>query len=811
MGEFMRRRTFLASASAAASTHKIGQISAQSEDKSTNNTEYSGVQFDRNQSIGWIDERFIEYDSPNNPAVGMDLSFTAMVLTNLQSEEERLQKANEFQWANFDFAGERILGTLFEPISWALDPVQDLTESFYEKFELMKLVGVTEEDQQFFDRHKFVPHVWAVGDEETFYPSGTILDVRATVQYADQESEPMSPGNSDGVYIELTDAEPIDTIRTLDSDTDVGETTTFTGIQYVDKPKLTSYLTEVEYEYESELPKPEGGALVKQTGELVDSSFDVRSLVRDNSAELRVTDQQVIVGSTHNQPWGQEEDTTTDAESNGTENTTADTNNGSVAPNVVAVIDASSSMEETDTRSGRTRLQVAKENIRSLINYVDQGNRFGLVSFSVNARTEADLRPINDVRDEFKQAADEITTRTDTSIGAGLLRAVDLLEGVQGAKSIVLLSDGEENESPLVSEVLPSITRLGINVYTIGMGAGAGRQQLQDLANETNGEFAFAPEPNEIRSLYQQFSVDVQSRSTLTSETIPIEGGENVEGSATVDESCADTQFTLSHDTSGASLEVKKPDSKPLQEQEGVTHRAGTNNEVWTIKDPESGEWHYSVDVADTADEGEVTVEVSSDSPIDGSLFLSDELFKRTGMMKVQVKMTDKRRRYTGSDVTVSVVPVGNEDDTTSSIELNDDRGASRDTLNGLTASAENILSNGMTVPTENEIEPADDGRGPDAVEDDGVYTTFFPLSRSGEYEFEVSVTGGKIDGLNRDLSESMVIEDDPQVDDPIRPYLNDSDETLFNSLDQYAGPGAVALALLTVLVGALRTMREND
>lgn len=795
----MRRRTYLASALAATTPIGIERASAQAKDTTRDNTEYSNVQFNRDQSIGWINERFIEYDIPDNPAVGMELSFTAMVLTNLQSEEERLQKANEFQWANFEFAGDRILGPLFEPISWVLDPVQDFTESFYEKFELMKLVGVTEDDQQFYDRYEYVPHIWAAGDEDVFHPSGTIIEATGIVRYANQDSEPMSPGTGEGVYVELTDVEPIDSIRTLGSDTDVGETTTFTGLQYVDEPILTSYLTEVEYDYKSNFPKPEGGALVSQSGQLVESSFNVQNLVRDNSAKLHVTGQQVIVGSTHNQPWNQRGDTSTDTEYSGTENTTADTNDNSAAPNVVAVVDASTSMEETDTRSGRRRLQVAEENLRSLINYVEQENRFGLVSFSVNAQTEADLRPIGGVREEFKQAVSEIQTRSDTSIGAGLLRAVELLEGAQGSKSIVLLSDGEENEPPAVSEVLPSITRLGINVYTIGMGSGANRQQLQELANETGGEFAFAPEPNEIRSLYQQFSVDAQNRSSLTSETISVEGGESAEGTAIVDQSCADAQFTMSHDTTAASLGVERPNGEPLQEQEDVTHRTGTNNEVWTVENPAPGEWNYSIDVAETAREGEVTVEVSSDSPIDGSLFISDELFMQTGMLKAQVKMNDQRQRYTGANVTVSAIPVGDKENTVSTSESNSD------------GDTTNVASGTRDKPAEMEIELNDDGRGPDAVKDDGIYTTFFSLSQSGEYEFEAFVEGGEIDGLDRKMNKSIAIENDPRVDDPIRPYLDDSEETLFDSIERYAGPGAVVLTLLAVLVGGLRTMSENN
>lgn len=793
----MRRRTYLASALAATSPLGIGEVGAQSDSQNTNGADYSDVRFGQEQSIGWVDERFIEYDSPDNPAVGMEVSFTAMVLTNLQSEEERLQKANQFQWANFEFAGDRILGSLFEPISWVLDPVQDFTESFYEKFELMKLVGVTEDDQQFYDRYEYVPHIWAAGDEEVFHPSGTIIEATGIVRYANQDSEPMSPGTGEGVYVELTDAEPIDSVRTLGPDTDVGETTRFTGLQYVDEPTLTSYLTEVEYEYESNLPKPEGGALVTQRGQLVESSFDVQSLVRDNSAKLRVTDQQVIVGTTHNQPWDQGSETSTD--SNGTEETNTNPDDGSAAPNVVAVVDASTSMEETDTRSGRRRLQVAKENLRSLINYVEQGNRFGLVSFSVNAQTEADLRRIGGVREEFEQAVSEIQTRSDTSIGAGLLRAVELLEDAQGSKSIVLLSDGEENEPPAVSEVLPSITRLGINVYTIGMGSGANRQQLQRLANETGGEFAFAPEPNEIRSLYQQFSIEAQDRSTLTSETISVEGGDSVEGTATVDQSCADTQFTLSHDTNDASLVVERPNGGSLQEQEDVTHRTGTNNEVWTVENPESGEWNYLVNVANTVSEGEVTVEVSSDSSIDGSLFVSDEIFTQTSMVKAQVKMNDQRRRYTGANVTVNAIPVDAEEPTGSTSGSSGDRETS------------NSTPDTTPTPAEMEIELNDDGRGPDAVEDDGIYTTFFSLPQGGEYEFEAFVEGGEINGLAREMNDSLAIENDPRVDDPIRPYLDESEETLFDSIEQYAGPGAVVLTLVAVLIGALRTMRETN
>lgn len=792
----------MASSVVAASSFGVKPVSAQNENDQSNNTEYGEVQFDRNQSVGWINERFIEYDSPDNPTVGTELSFTAMVLTNLQSEEERLQTANEFQWKNFEFGGKRILGKLFKPISWVLDPVQDLTESFYEKFELMKLAGVTEDDQQFFDRYEHVPQVWAVGDAETFYPSGTILDLTATVRYADQDSEPMSPGTGNGFYIEVSEAEPIDDIQTLDADTNIGETATFTGLQYIDQPTLSNYLTEVDYEYGSgsEFPKPEGGALVKQTGEVIQSSFNIKNLVRDNSAKLRVTDQQVIVGSTHYQAWDKEDNPAeTEPNTKERENSAVETDDTAVVPNIVAVVDASGSMDEIDTQSGQERLQVAKENLTALINYVEQGNRFGLVSFSENASIESNLKRMNTdgIRTEFEQAVSDISTRNATSIGAGLSKAVDLLDGAQGPKSIVLLSDGEENRAPMVSEILPDINRFGINIYTIGIGSGADKEQLEYLANETSGEFAFAPEASEIRALYQQFSIGAQDRSTLTSKTVSVENDDTVEGTAKVDQSCSDAQFALSHDTDSASIELENPDGKTVKRQENVTQRTGENFEVWTVQGPKPGEWQYNINVASTVNEGEVTVEVSADSPIDGTLFVSDELFEQTGMVKTQVKMSDQRRRYTGADVSLRAIPVESDGGAMSTSES--ENGGNQSTN----------ISEEMAPQTEKEILLSDDGKGSDAVGNDGIYTSFVPLSKPGKYKFEAVVTGGKIGELTREMKESITIENEPRVNTPIQPYLED--ETVLDTIGKYAGPGGVAFALLAVLIGALRTMKKEE
>ncbi len=722
------------------------------------------ISFGEDVSVGWINERFTENPSGDNPVVGTDVNLRAMVVTSYAQEEQRLQHANEFQWGNFEFGGEQILGPLFTPVNWALEPVQKLTEDFYEKFELMFLAGVTDADQRFFNKYEMTPVFWATAERDAdYHPSGTLIDIEGTIEYADQSEDWLSPGTGDGPYLSIRNTTEIGSLRTLSRDSAIGSSVTFTGLQHTDQQRLLTTLTTVDYTYENEFPRPAGGSLVTHDGELESSDFDVEYLVRDGSASIRTTRQNIVIGDTA-RPAADPPDETTARP--------GDRDDPTTTSNIVAVIDTSGSMGEQDTRSGESRLDVAKESAVALINYITEGNRAGIVTFDTTASIANPLQSLSDVRrEQATEAIGRLAPGGDTSISRGLLRALDELRDAEGSRAILLLSDGQHNEGQSVESVIPELKSYGITVYCIGMGE-ADRATLERLSTQTGGQTHIAPTPEAIRSFYQEFAVSTQQRSTLTSTSAMLQEGESVEGRATVDESCRDVQFSLSYPGSEIQLRLKRPDGTAVSDREtAISHRVTETSEVWTIDQPTTGEWSFEAIGTELDGPEEASVEVSADSPVNAELFVSDDLYDQTGMYRIELKATHGRQRYTGGDVTFTAV---------------------RDQPD-----ADPI-----------DITLRDDGGGPDPVADDGIYTGYFHPPEEGTYEFTAQMSGGRYGSLVRSFRRELNVVSTRAT--PVRPY-EPRDSGGFQDFRKYLAPAGIAGLFGVTIVWFLKMLREDD
>jgi hypothetical protein len=102
---------------------------------------------------------------------------------------------------------------------------------------------------------------------------------------------------------------------------------------------------------------------------------------------------------------------------------------------------------------------------------------------------------------------------------------MELLEGVQGNRAIVVMTDGIDTTSKLD---YPGFWRLleekRIRLYTIGLGmelpihlpdlGTSGTRFLTHSAMATNGRFFFARTPEELKGVYQQIADELRTPST---------------------------------------------------------------------------------------------------------------------------------------------------------------------------------------------------------------------------------------------------------------------------------------------------------
>ncbi len=138
-----------------------------------------------------------------------------------------------------------------------------------------------------------------------------------------------------------------------------------------------------------------------------------------------------------------------------------------VAADIMVVLDVSRSMLAED--AAPSRLQRAKAEVVDLLGKL-KGQRVGLVAFAGRAQV---LCPLTPDYGFFRVILDRTDTRSvgrgGTRIGEGLRIAKDAFGGGSGARLVLLITDGEDQDSYPV-EVARELKKANIRVVAIGFG-----------------------------------------------------------------------------------------------------------------------------------------------------------------------------------------------------------------------------------------------------------------------------------------------------------------------------------------------------
>jgi len=100
-----------------------------------------------------------------------------------------------------------------------------------------------------------------------------------------------------------------------------------------------------------------------------------------------------------------------------------------------------------------------------------------------------------------------------------------------------------------------------------------------------------------------------------------------------------------------------------------------------------------------------------------------------------------------------------------------------------------------------------DDGRGPDDVADDGIYSNYFHPTEPGEYQFRTIVEGGEYEELRREFVEYIEVADIAET--PARPYQ--AQTSLFGTLSEYGPLAGITLLMAGVGVAILRLLEGSE
>jgi Ca-activated chloride channel family protein len=187
------------------------------------------------------------------------------------------------------------------------------------------------------------------------------------------------------------------------------------------------------------------------------------------------------------------------------------------APRVDLVIDVSGSMRAKDI-DGQSRMAAAKQAFNEVLDATPEEVQLGIRTLGANypgddrrtgCKDTAQLYPVGPLdRTEAKTAVATLTPTGWTPIGPALLKAAEDLDGGEGSKRIVLISDGEDTCAPLdPCEVAREIAAkgIGLTIDTLGLVPNTKmRQQLSCIAEATGGTFTSVEHTEELTDKVNQ-------------------------------------------------------------------------------------------------------------------------------------------------------------------------------------------------------------------------------------------------------------------------------------------------------------------
>ncbi len=183
---------------------------------------------------------------------------------------------------------------------------------------------------------------------------------------------------------------------------------------------------------------------------------------------------------------------------------------------VMVVLDASGSMADK-LAEGDSKMDVAKQAVRTLVNQAADGARLGLTVYGPegdgrperckNVRVVHEVGPVD--RDALNAAVDDIKPRGDTPIGTALRTAASALPG-EGPRSIVLVSDGQDTCAPPdPCEVADELAKQGVDlrIHAVGFDVEDGaRQELACVAQVTGGRYIDARDAATLTTALNQLA-----------------------------------------------------------------------------------------------------------------------------------------------------------------------------------------------------------------------------------------------------------------------------------------------------------------
>ncbi|RKY02769.1 hypothetical protein DRP77_07365 [Candidatus Poribacteria bacterium] len=175
---------------------------------------------------------------------------------------------------------------------------------------------------------------------------------------------------------------------------------------------------------------------------------------------------------------------------------------------LIFLMDYSNSMTNRD-------ISFMERAVEDLVSKLGRRDRVGIIKFAYDLEI-SEPAPASEgikecIRSGFKG------DRDGTLLYDAIWKAVEMLRGEGGRRSIIVLTDGDDSGSKRkLEEVIRAAAESGVRIYTIGLNDQIKEETLRELASSTGGEFAATSRIEELRKIYQDLYLSIQGNYKLS-------------------------------------------------------------------------------------------------------------------------------------------------------------------------------------------------------------------------------------------------------------------------------------------------------
>jgi Ca-activated chloride channel family protein len=192
-------------------------------------------------------------------------------------------------------------------------------------------------------------------------------------------------------------------------------------------------------------------------------------------------------------------------------------------------------MDTSGSMSGMA-IEHARQAARRLVELLEPGDRFSLVSYSTDARLMVAEGPVGSRRPQILHSINALEASGSTNLEAGLRMGYGQAQASRGAEDavqlVVVLSDGQPNQGITdpwtLSEMAATAFQAGVETTSIGVGDSYEPQVMSTLAEYGAGGYYYLPDASSIEQVLRA-ELDVRCQPVARAVELRVRLGDGVE------------------------------------------------------------------------------------------------------------------------------------------------------------------------------------------------------------------------------------------------------------------------------------------